>query len=183
MYLIVYYNLPSLNVIQTPWDANWSKMVLLQFYGVIPKYCWSYFKYWMFLGFKMLFKEKEIHAGCISPFPVLTSLTFDWYTLQVRFSKELKIRGRNLSVLLSLKSQLFPQFHWNSQHILQTFKVLASLSTTEFTTYLRIISYLLFYMMVSSTIANQTFIPQKDPLHVLKLGLKVLYFLDRIMAK
>lgn len=65
----------------------------------------------------------------------------------------------------------------------ETFKVLASLSTTEFTTYLRIISYLLFYMMVSSTIANQTFIPQKDPLHVLKLGLKVLYFLDRIMAK
>lgn len=65
----------------------------------------------------------------------------------------------------------------------ETFRVLASLSMSEFTTYLRIISYLLFYVLVSSTIANQTFIPQKEPLHMLKLGLKVLHFLDRIMAE
>lgn len=65
----------------------------------------------------------------------------------------------------------------------EAFKVLASLSMPELTTYLRIISYPLLCMTLSSTIANQTFNPQKHPLHRLKLGSKTLHFLDRIMAK
>lgn len=66
-----------------------------------------------------------------------------------------------------------------SAYPIENLKVLASLSMPEFTTYLRIISHLLFYTMVSSTIANQTFNFQKNPLYVLKLGLRMLHFLDR----
>lgn len=41
----------------------------------------------------MLFKGKEIHPECLSPFPVLSFLTLDWYTLQAGFSKNWKSKA------------------------------------------------------------------------------------------
>lgn len=101
------------------------------------------------LGFKALFKEKKgIHLGCISLFPVLISNTWLIYSPGLIFKRNKKARQESecptfleipVISLVLLKFSASPT---------DSFKLLASLSMSEFTTYVRIISYLsLLYVM------------------------------------